>query len=118
MEIPEQTPGLDLRAALARVGGDGELLKEIAAIFLEEWRSALAAVDRAVAAGDADGLQEAAHSIKGSIANFGAQEAFDAALRLEMMGRNRALTGSREALSQLERSLQNLVPQLTRLAGG
>ncbi len=116
MASPEDLAGLDLAAALGRVGGDQALLAEIAEIFLEQCPEALSDIRSAVAAKDSTVLQHAAHSLKGSISNFGAQQAFDAALRLEMMGREQNLDGSAEALANLERSLSTLCPQLKKLA--
>ncbi len=118
MAVPEDLAGLDLAAALARVGGDEELLREIAEIFLEQCPEALSEVRAAVEAKDPTTLQEAAHSLKGSVGNFGAKDAFDAAFRLEMMGRQQDLTDSTAALAELERALGNLQPQLAKLASG
>ena len=39
-------------------------------------------------AGDLPGLARAAHTLKGSVAIFAAQAAYDAALRIEQMGRD------------------------------
>jgi HPt (histidine-containing phosphotransfer) domain-containing protein len=113
--VPEDLAGLDLAAALGRVGGDEDLLREIAEIFLDECPDALSEVKQAIDATDAGALQNAAHALKGSVGNFGASEAYEAALRLEMMGRNGNLTGSTEALADLERALGRLKPQLARL---
>ena len=115
MGVPEELAGLDLSAALARVGGDEELLKEIAEIFLDECPSALSDVQQAITAADAESLQKAAHSLKGSVGNFGAKDAYEAALRLEMMGRNREMGESTQALSDLESALNRLKPQLESL---
>jgi two-component system, sensor histidine kinase and response regulator len=113
--VPEDLVGLDVAAALGRVGGDEELLKEISEIFLEQCPEALSEVKDAVASINPEALQCAAHSLKGSIGNFGAKAAFDAALRLEMMGRQGDLSGSAEALSDLEQALVSLKPQLAKL---
>jgi HPt (histidine-containing phosphotransfer) domain-containing protein len=107
-----------MAAALARVGGDEELLSEIAEIFLDQCPEALSEVRAAVESKDPVTLQEAAHSLKGSVGNFGAKDAFDAALRLEMMGRQQNLTDSTAALADLERALENLQPQLSKLVSG
>ncbi len=105
----------DLDAALARVGGDLDLLKGIAAIFLEECPEALAAIRRAIEAGDARALAAAAHSLKGSVSNFGARAAHDAALRLEQMGRAGDLSDAGGVLAQLERALEELNARLSRM---
>ena len=104
MGIPEHLDGLDVAAALDRVGGDEDLLQEIAGIFLEEYASQLAAVRSAVREKDAGALPRSAHSIKGSVDNFGANEACAAALRLEMLARNRDLAASDPALAELARA--------------
>lgn len=115
MEIPEHLDGLDVSAALDRIGGDEDLLKEIASIFLEEYPSQLAEVRGAVRERDAAAIQHAAHSIKGSLANFGAEQARQAALRLEMMGRDNDLAAAEEALADLERAVEAIKPQLAKL---
>jgi len=109
---PELVSELDLQAALARVDGDRELLKEIAGLFLEECPASLEAVRAAVAAGDPKAVQHAAHSLKGAVSNFGEKAAHKAALRLEYMGRGRDLTGSAEALGELEEALERLCAEL------
>ena len=74
---------LDRSLALSRVGGDVELLQEIAQLFLEDAPNMLAAIDLALRSGDAHALERAAHSLKGSVSNFGAQCAYEAAFSLE-----------------------------------
>jgi two-component system, sensor histidine kinase and response regulator len=83
--MPE--PAFDRRVALSRVGGDEELLKEIAEIFLEDYPKVLAEIQAALASGDARRLEQSAHSLKGSAGNFGAKAVVGAASRLEQLGR-------------------------------
>ena len=66
----------------------------------------------AVERGDAHGMERAAHKLKGSVANFAAPAAYDAALRLEVMGREGHLDQAREALTALDRALEELRPVL------
>ena len=61
----------DRHVALLRVGGDEELLKEIAEIFLEDYPKVLAEIQAALACGDARRLEQSAHTLKGSAGNFG-----------------------------------------------
>ncbi|MCP5110152.1 MAG: Hpt domain-containing protein [bacterium] len=116
MDVPDQLASLDLAVALSRVGGDEELLKEIAEIFLDQCPEALSEIQTAAEADDAGALERAAHSLKGSIGNFGADRAYNAALRLEMMGRNRDLGGKTQAVQDLEAALKQLNPELSSLA--
>ena len=70
----------DRAAALEGLDGDEELLQDLAAVFLEDSPRLMAAVRQAVAEGDPGRLERAAHSLKGSVANFGARAASEAAM--------------------------------------
>ena len=115
MNDPVRDSGLDRQFALSRVGGDEELLKEIAAVFLEDYPNSLREIQAALAAGEADQLERAAHSLKGSVANFGARDAVAFALRLEQMGRARQLQDCVETVQALEAALAALHPELEAL---
>jgi HPt (histidine-containing phosphotransfer) domain-containing protein len=54
--------------------GDSSFLRDLIQIFLEDAPLRLAEIDGALAAGDARKLMIAAHSLKGSSANFGADQ--------------------------------------------
>jgi HPt (histidine-containing phosphotransfer) domain-containing protein len=112
-EFPGQ--GLDRELALSRVGGDAELLQEIAALFMEDYPNVLAELRAAAARGDAQAVERAAHGLKGSVGNFGAQAAVDAAFHLEQMGRAGNLSRAREAIDTLARALDALHPELKAL---
>ena len=93
------------------------MLREIAQIFLEDYPEQLAEVRQHAADRCPEGLERAAHTLKGSIANFGAETAFEAALRLETMGREGDLTAADEAVEALERELEGLREGLVVLVG-
>jgi len=111
--VPEFS--LDRQLALSRVGGDLELLREIAVLFLDECPRALLEIHQAVAGEDAVKLENAAHSLKGSVANFGASTAVEAAFRLEQMGRARQLAEAPEVLRALEQALAIVCAELNAL---
>ena len=106
---------LERETALARVGGDIELLKEIAGLFLEEYPVALVDILQALATKDANLLERAAHGLKGSVANFGARAAVDAAFQLEQLGRTDKLDLAPPALADLERALACLHAELSSI---
>jgi HPt (histidine-containing phosphotransfer) domain-containing protein len=106
---------LDREIALSRVGGDVELLKEIAVLFLENYEAWLGELREAAARGDAKAVENTAHGMKGSVANFGAQNAVEAALRLETLGRGRDLSDVSSSLAALESALAALRPELESL---
>lgn len=116
MEVQNQLCVLDRSVALMRVGGDEELLREMAQLFLDEYPSQMGAVRQAVEARDAKAIERAAHSLKGSIGNFAASAAHQAALALEIQGRTGDLSKVEHLFGELERSLLDLIPELERLA--
>lgn len=107
--------GLDRQLALSRVGGDEELLKEIAAVFLEDYPNSLREIRTAIDSGDSSLLERSAHSLKGSVANFGARDAVASAWRLEQMGRARQLHDGAGTLRELELALASLHLELVAL---
>jgi HPt (histidine-containing phosphotransfer) domain-containing protein len=113
IQVPE--PGLDRRVALLRVGGDAELLKEIAVLFLEDYPRVLAEIRAAIAGGDARQLETSAHTLKGSASNFGAGAVVESALRLEQMGRAGQMNQSPDVLRSLEAGLSALREELEAL---
>lgn len=107
---------IDRSAILDRVGGDADLLREITAIFLMEYPVLIGEIREAVAAQDPKRLERAAHSLKGSVANFGAQAATEASYRLETIGRRGPIEEAPGALSELLMHFQQLQPLLEDLA--
>jgi two-component system sensor histidine kinase/response regulator len=107
---------IDRAAILDRFDGDEDLLREISSIFLSEYPSLLDEIRTAVDSGDPKGLERAAHSLKGSVSNFGASAATNAAYTLETMGRKQQMTQAKEALNELVLQLYQLRPELKELA--
>ncbi len=94
----EETSGkrvMDEDAFLKRCGGDVALKRELIQLFVNEYPALLTVLHDAIASRDAGGLREAAHSLKGSSCNFGAERVTAAALRLEQMGPMAASTTAR-----------------------
>ena len=105
----------DRAVALSRVGGDAELLKEIAILFLDDYPKSLSDLRDAVEARDAKRVERTAHGLKGSVSNFGAAPAVNAALQLETMGRAQKLVEVEQVLRTLELALAALRPELESL---
>jgi PAS domain S-box-containing protein len=106
---------IDRNVALAYVGGDGDLLQELIGLFLKECPGWMNEIRAALANGDALRLKRTAHSLKGSMAVFGAQSAIAAALTLETMGQSRDLTNGEAAYTALEQQLARLKPALSEV---
>lgn len=105
----------DRAVALSRVGGDVELLKEIAILFLDDYPKSLNELREAVESGDARRIERSAHGLKGSVSNFGARPAVEAAMQLETMGRAQKLAEVEQVLHALELALAALRPELESL---
>jgi HPt (histidine-containing phosphotransfer) domain-containing protein len=102
----------DRSAALDRLGGDEQLLREIASLFLAEYPALIDSIRSAVHSGDAHSLERSAHALKGSVSNFEASAAVNAAFRLESMGRSGNLEEAIAGLEQLEAVFADLKPIL------
>jgi HPt (histidine-containing phosphotransfer) domain-containing protein len=107
--------GIDRQVALWRVGGDAELLKEIAQLFLADYPKSMDDLRLAADNGDANRVERAAHGLKGSVANFGAGAAVEAARTLESMGREQDLREIEQVIRTLELALAALRPELESL---
>jgi CheY-like chemotaxis protein len=106
---------IDLDLALARVGGDTDLLKEIAGLFCNQAPESMATIKRAMNAHDAVTIQRETHRLKGSIGNFASQAAFDAAQRLESLGTEGNFSEAVNAYALLEYELDRLLSALVAL---
>ena len=80
-----------LAALLDSVGGDVDFLKELVDAYLDSTPGLFAAMRQAAAAGDAAGLQRAAHTLKTGSANMGALTLAAQCKQLEDMGKSGAL---------------------------
>jgi CheY-like chemotaxis protein/HPt (histidine-containing phosphotransfer) domain-containing protein len=105
----------DPEDVLARVEGNRDLLAELVAIFRDERPRLFANLRHSVEIGDARGVQEAAHAIKGTVGNFGARAASEAARALEVMGRDGVLTEAGAGVARLEREVDQLDRDLVRM---
>ena len=106
--------GLDLAAALEKLAGDRELLRELVGLFLDEWPRWRDELERALADRDGEQLKRLGHTVKGAMGQFGVNAAFEAALRVETLGCD--LSGAREACSLLEAEIERLTPWLAACA--
>jgi CheY-like chemotaxis protein len=101
-------PVVDWSEALARVEGDELLLGDLARLFLNDCPKLLAALHEAVSRQDAKSLQQVAHALKGSVGNFAARGAYDAAAKLEEIGTEGNLTRAAQAYVELEDEIEKL----------
>jgi PAS domain S-box-containing protein len=103
---------LDYSVLLNRTEGDMELARELVGLFLDDCPKLMADIRATVERGDCEALTHVAHTIKGAVGYFPESNAFDVALRLEMMGRENNRHGVGEALAELELEITRLTPAL------
>jgi two-component system sensor kinase len=104
---------MDWTAALDRIGGREDLLKQMVGLFYKESDKLMPSLREAIARQDNPKVQRLGHSIKGSASCFAATPAMSAAVRLEFMGRDGNLSGADEAYALLELEIDRLKQALS-----
>ncbi|MHB8655160.1 MAG: response regulator [Terriglobia bacterium] len=107
-----QDSKFDSAAILAGFDGDAGLMGEIAEMFLKDCPKLMEEIRAAIAQADAGKLEHAAHSLKGSVGNFGLRGAYETLLRLEAMGRADDLAQAEDGFRTLEEQIELLKPAL------
>jgi HPt (histidine-containing phosphotransfer) domain-containing protein len=107
--------GFEARVLRDRFDGDLDLLREVASVFLECTPPLLDELRDAVAARDSEAVSRLAHRLRGSLANFGAEDTVEVAFRLEKMGVDGELAGADEAFERLTAGYQALRAGVDRL---
>ncbi len=112
----QESAGIDWNAALKSVAGDRDLLRELVCIFLVESPPWLTDLRQAVDQHDPSRIQQLAHKLKGSLAQFGAQSATEIAQRLETLGANQQLDSALDVFSELDDQLHRVLSTLADFA--
>ena len=94
--------------ALARVEGDSALLRKMIDLFHAQAQKLLPEIRNAGERCDGQALERFTHKLKGSMGSFAARRASEAALRLEIMGRNGEFVQTEERISELEHEVARL----------
>lgn len=98
-------PAIDWKRGLARVDGDSELFRDLLNLFASQAPAILIEIRASVEHKDASAIEHSAHRLKGSLSNFGANDAVGAAGRLEAMARDGELNQTEEAFAKLEKEV-------------
>ena len=94
--------------ALKRLGGDEELFQELMSYFIEDAPELLKTIEAGLAAGSAESIRRAAHSLRGLAANFDAEEAMAIACSIEQMASKGDLQPVPSALAHLAVEVRSL----------
>lgn len=114
--FPEQV--LDKAELLDRTQGDIDLLKQMVDLFFDNFPRLLSRLQDAISRGNSKDLECTAHTLKGSVGNFAARRAIEAALALEDLGRRNDMSHAGQALAALESEIARLKPVLLTLIKG
>ena len=96
---------IDWKQALEGVDGDRQLLADVIGAFLESLPIVATAIDAAVRSGQAHALERSAHTLKGELMAIGAIPAAESVRKLEMFGRENALTDANAVFAELQQQL-------------
>jgi HPt (histidine-containing phosphotransfer) domain-containing protein len=96
---------------------DDAFLKDIIGIFLEDTPQRIAELKQCLTAYDQPKFTRAAHSIKGSASNLGANQVRLVAEQIEHQSRNSGLTGIEPLITKLEGEFAIAKAELDRIAG-
>jgi PAS domain S-box-containing protein len=99
---------IDAEALIENSLGDMDLVREVVGLFLENYQEAIEALRGAIAMGDCESVNEAAHKLKGSLGGVQAGAAWRVAFRLEEMGRGGDLTAALAAIEELDYEIRRL----------
>ncbi|MBT3354779.1 MAG: Hpt domain-containing protein [Candidatus Scalindua sp.] len=97
---------------LKKFDGDEGFLGELIEVLINDVPEQLSGIQKAVDSRNSNDIERAAHKLKGAIANFEEKAAFEAALQLELMGRESRLDGVEEAYNTLVKEVECLVNAL------
>jgi two-component system, sensor histidine kinase and response regulator len=107
---------LNVAAILERMDGDTDLLKDLVGLFLSECPQRMAEIRQAITQRDASGLMQAAHTLKGSVGNFGAHEVVEAARHLEIDASEHDWDQAEQDWAMLQKAVGRLEPILIELS--
>lgn len=96
--------------------GDGEFLRELIAIYLTDTPKQIAQIEEALARQDVTLVVRAAHTIKGSSGNFGADDFAHVAKEIEAAGKANNLGAAAALLPEFKRRYEKVVAALKELA--
>ena len=114
----EPAGAVNLPELLARVENDWELLREIAGIFREEFPRYTACLRLAIQDADFEKAREAAHALKGMLANLAAGRASEAAGEMEQLAKSGEQTPLADSFTKFESDTAGLLVELEGYMAG
>jgi PAS domain S-box-containing protein len=111
---------VDNTLLLKAFDGDWNFLKEVVEVFLDDYPRLLDNLRRSFNEGDCDTFMRSAHSLKGMLKNFRAENAAEVAFNLEKKGKEADLNGVQAdieslaaQIAEVDNTLRNMIKQQT-----
>ena len=121
-ENSTSTPAINLKLleALREIDPDGGmgLAHQIVQTFLDSAQQRVDHVEQAIASGDSEMLGQAAHALKSSTANVGAETLSGLYKQLEKLGREQRIDDARDLLDEVRREHHRAVSDMQALLMG
>jgi HPt (histidine-containing phosphotransfer) domain-containing protein len=95
--------------------GEPDVLTEVLQLFLKEVPLRMDRLRNACAAGNIEGVYRAAHSLKGSAGNIGAQRLVDVCRQLDELGRAGDLTEAAPLVAALGLEYERVAAEIDRI---
>ncbi|MBN1766114.1 MAG: response regulator [Sedimentisphaerales bacterium] len=105
-------PIIEPQQVLEMLGGDIEVFKEIAQVFMETTNDDVKELQSAVSSADADSIQKGAHKIKGAAANLGAIALQQVTAQMELDAKAGQTDTFEQTFNQIELELKRLYQSL------
>ena len=105
----------ELDGLLKSFENDHDLFGELVDIFINDYPQMLDTLRNTLKSSDAKTLTRTAHSLKGMLRNFQAENAADTAYTLEQMGRNGILADADQIVDSLADQLEQVAQKLQQL---
>ncbi len=102
----------DFDAALASLGGEMAIFREMAAFFFRDGLNLLTEIPAAAMAGQATVVEKKAHRLKGTVLYLGAGTAVKAIARVEVLARSGDLSDIVPAIRAMEAEVMRLAEAL------
>jgi HPt (histidine-containing phosphotransfer) domain-containing protein len=95
--------------------GEPDVLTEVLTLFLSEVPPKMTRLRNACSSGNIEEMQRAAHSLKGSAGNIGAQGMFDVCRQLDGLGRSGNLEAASTLVAALDVEFDKVQAEIRRL---
>jgi len=114
---PINKKNYSISIALELFDGDSELLRELVKIFLAECPSMMTKIETAMADKNHKAFEESIHKIKGSMANFGADDVVKAVLALEKDRQNWSSEQIKNDYEKLKDEINKVINEFNKYVG-